>query len=137
MRRHIRDEKGYTYVMVLAAVVVLAIMAQTVYTLMSYEIKRDREKELLFRGMAYQRAIRDYYLYTPPGQTPSYPRQLEDLISDPRVIHQRYLRTLYTGPDGCRMESGSVGGRRNCRGCQSKPGQTYPTGKLSAIPPKF
>lgn len=98
--RRLKNENGFAYVMVLAAVVVLAILAETAYVLTSYEVKHDREMELLFRGRAYERAIRNYYLSTPLGQTPSYPRRLEDLLSDPRVIHQQYLRELYADPMG-------------------------------------
>lgn len=94
------DEKGYAYVMVLAAVVVMAILAGAAAILTSYEVRHDREEELLFRGLAYERAIQNYYLSQQPGMTPSFPRRLEDLLLDPRFIHQRYLRALYPDPMG-------------------------------------
>src|ERR1700733_5608223 len=94
------NEGGYAYVMVLAAVVVLAILAGTAATLASYEVRHDREEELLFRGLAYERAIQGFYLSHQPGTTPSFPRRLEDLLLDPRFTHQRYLRTLYPDPMG-------------------------------------
>jgi type II secretory pathway pseudopilin PulG len=86
--------------MVLAAVVVLAILAGTAAILASYEVRHDREEELLFRGLAYERAIQSFYLSKQPGTTPTFPRRLEDLLSDPRFVHQRYLRTLYPDPMG-------------------------------------
>lgn len=87
--------------MVLAAVVVLAILAQTAYVLTSYQLKRDREEELLFRGTAYVQAIQNYYLGSPPGAPQSFPRNLTDLLADPRFLqHKRYLRSLYPDPMG-------------------------------------
>ncbi|HXL72832.1 MAG TPA: hypothetical protein VN963_04320, partial [bacterium] len=100
IKSRFKNEKGYAYVMVLVAVVVLAILAETTYELMSYQVKHDREMELLFRGMAYQQAIGDYYSTSQPGMTPSFPRQLEDLISDPRFSHKKHLRALYPDPMG-------------------------------------
>jgi type II secretory pathway pseudopilin PulG len=94
------NEGGYAYVMVLAAVVVLAILAGTGAILASYEVRHDREEELLFRGLAYERAIQGFYLAHQPGTTPSFPRRLEDLLLDPRFVHERYLRTLYPDPMG-------------------------------------
>jgi|HubBroStandDraft_1064217.scaffolds.fasta_scaffold75990_1 type II secretory pathway pseudopilin PulG len=94
------NEAGYAYVMVLAAAVVLAILAGTAAILASYDVRHDREEELLFRGLAYERAIQSFYLSNQPGTTPSFPRRLEDLLLDPRFTHQRYLRTLYPDPVG-------------------------------------
>jgi type II secretory pathway pseudopilin PulG len=96
----LRGEGGYAYIMVLAAVAVLAILAATAYELVSYQVKHDREAELLFRGLAYERAIRSYYLSNPPGTTPTYPRNLTDLLSDPRFVQKRHLRALYPDPMG-------------------------------------
>ncbi len=93
-------EGGYAYVMVIAAVAVMAILAAAVSVLTSYEVKHDKESELLFRGGAYARAIGAYYLAGPAGQTHVYPHRLEDLLSDPRFSHRRYLRALYSEPFG-------------------------------------
>jgi type II secretory pathway pseudopilin PulG len=98
--RRIKNERGYTYVMVLVAVVIVAILANVGYELTSYQVKHDREVELLFRGTAYVNAIQSYYLSNPPGTVPTYPRNLTDLLSDPRYIHQRYIRALYSDPMG-------------------------------------
>jgi type II secretory pathway pseudopilin PulG len=94
------DEGGFAYVMVLAAVAVLAILAEVGYVLTSYAVKHDREEELLFRGLAYERAIQSYYLASPQGTAPTYPRRLEDLLSDPRYLSKRHIRTLYKDPMG-------------------------------------
>ena len=86
--------------MVLVAVVIVAILANIGYELTSYLVKHDREEELLFRGTAYVNAIQSYYLSNPPGTVPTYPRNLTDLLSDPRYIHKRHIRVLYPDPMG-------------------------------------
>jgi len=82
--------------MVLAAVVVLAIVTTAADITISYVVQKDREAELLFRGMAYRAAIKSYYEAGALGRT--YPRQLADLIRDPRFPKKRHIRKLYSDP---------------------------------------
>jgi len=89
---------GFTYVMVLVAVVVVSIMAQVATILTSRIIVSDKESELLFRGQAYVSAISSYY-YALPAQ-PTYPRFLSELESDSRFLHKRHIRQLYPDPFG-------------------------------------
>jgi hypothetical protein len=56
-------------------------------------VRADREAELLFRGKAYRRAIESFYL-----SNGTYPRELEDLLKDPRAPGRRHLRVLYPDP---------------------------------------
>lgn len=95
-----RNEKGYAYIMVLVAVAVLAILAEVAYVLTSYAVKHDKEEELLFRGSAYEQAIQDYYHSNLPGTAATYPKNLEDLLSDPRYLSKRHIRSLYKDPMG-------------------------------------
>jgi type II secretory pathway pseudopilin PulG len=89
-------QAGFTYVMVLASVVITGIVIGVADVQTSYVLKRDREEELLFRGMAYRDAIRGYY---ESGATnKSYPRSLEDLLRDPRSPQRRHIRQLYSDP---------------------------------------
>lgn len=89
-------ERGFTYVMVLAAVVVVGILADAAVALSSRMAQADREAELLFRGQAYQRAIRSYYEAGNPVK--KYPRNFEDLLKDPRFPNKQHLRALYRDP---------------------------------------
>jgi type II secretory pathway pseudopilin PulG len=57
---------------------------------------REKEAELLHIGNHYRKAIQRYYLSGPQRQ---YPRDLSDLIKDPRQPGTvRYLRKLYPDP---------------------------------------
>lgn len=91
---------GYAYVLLLAAVAILAVLASTASVLTSYRVKREKEEELLFRGEAYRKAIKSYYLAS-PGGVKTFPRNLEDLLADPRFPgRKRHLRSLYSEPFG-------------------------------------
>jgi len=82
--------------MVLAAVVVVGILADGAVALSSRITRADREAELLFRGQAYQRAIQSYY--TSGQSTKTYPRNLDDLVKDPRFPNKRHIRARYSDP---------------------------------------
>lgn len=88
-----RRQAGFTYAMVLVAIVVVGVAAETGQLTLSRVMLADREAELLFRGMAYQRAIESYF-----QSNGRYPRQLEDLLRDPASPGRRYLRKLYADP---------------------------------------
>jgi type II secretory pathway pseudopilin PulG len=90
------NQRGFTYVMVLVAVVALGIILETATVQSSHVLKREREAELLFRGQAYRHAIRQYYESGKPAKT--YPKSLEDLLTDPRSPNRHYLRSLYPDP---------------------------------------
>ena len=95
-----RGSSGFTYPILLVALVVLTIAAETATRLTSTVVRRDTEQELLFRGMAYRQAIKSYYTAIP--ERPSYPRTIDDLLSDPRFQHRRHLRQAYPDPTGGR-----------------------------------
>lgn len=87
---------GYTYILALAAVVILGITAQTVFTLSSHQVRLEREAQLLFRGTAYKKAIERYYH---AGGSANYPKNLDDLLRDrrfPNKVH--HIRALYPDP---------------------------------------
>ena len=83
---------GFSYIMVMVAVMVMGISAGAGITLVSREVQADREQELLFRGTAYREAIGRYY-----RQTKSFPPTLAALDSDP-LPGKRYMRNLYSDP---------------------------------------
>jgi hypothetical protein len=76
---------------------VLSIGAETAYVANSRLIAVENEAELLFRGQAYQRAIVSYYRARTPH---TFPKRVEDLLEDPRFLHKRHLRKLYSEPMG-------------------------------------
>ncbi len=92
---HSKSQRGFTYLMVLAALIVVGILAESAVQLNSRLVRAEQEQELLFRGLAYRNAIASYY-YAKPARR--YPRSLDVLVKDPRFLHKRHLRQRYTDP---------------------------------------
>ena len=83
--------------MILIAVVVLGIVATAASTTLYYVAQSDREAELLFRGLAYQKAIKSYYQAGRSVKT--FPKTLDDLLLDSRFQQKvHHLRALYSDP---------------------------------------
>ena len=93
-RRTLRDrssaERGYVLLTLLLMVAMLIIAAGAVVQTIAFEIKRDREEEMVHRGVQYARAIRSYY-----KKFGRYPTKLEDLES---ANNLRFLRKRYKDP---------------------------------------
>lgn len=85
-----RTQKGYALLALLLCMALLAIAAATVMQSISFQIKRDREEELIHRGVQYSRAIRSY-----AKKTGRYPATLEQLQN---TTETRFIRKLYKDP---------------------------------------
>lgn len=93
-----RREAGFTYVGLLFAVAIAGIALAGTGVLWQLESRREKEKELLFIGEEYRRAIGSYYDKSPGGQK-QYPEKLDDLLLDKRFPNPvRHLRRLYRDP---------------------------------------
>jgi len=90
---------GFTYISALAFVAIMGIALGTAGTSWSTVMKREREKELLFRGDQIRRAIDSYYKQASGGRKSEYPRSLKDLLRDTRhPTVKKHLRRLYRNP---------------------------------------
>lgn len=91
-------EAGFTFLGLLFAVAIASLALAGTGVLWHFEGRREKEKELLFVGEAYRRAIASYYDAS-PGTTKEYPKRLEDLLLDSRFpMPVRHLRRLYRDP---------------------------------------
>lgn len=94
LRRLIRSEGGFTYIAALFMVVIMGIMLGVTGQSMQVVMKREREKELIFRGLQYRDAIERW---TKKGAMPLL--DLNHLLKDPRsATGEKYLRQLYKDP---------------------------------------
>ena len=94
---NLRYQQGFSYALILAAVVILGIVAEAAHVTTWRQLKADREQELLFRGDAYRRAIQSYY--EAGGAIKKFPRNFDDLLKDSRTaVGKRHMRALYTDP---------------------------------------
>jgi len=101
----VRRTGGFTYLTILFVVALMGIGLALVGQMWNTSARREREAELLQIGGEYRKAIERYYLSGPRR----YPRELADLIQDPRqpgVV--RHLRKLYWDPISGKSEWGLV-----------------------------
>jgi type II secretory pathway pseudopilin PulG len=94
--RPIGTNRGFTFLAVMATVMIVGIsLSVTAYQWKTIS-KREKEKELLFRGNAIRSAIAQYVSGDPLRR---YPHSLDDLVKDPRTPQTvRHLRKLYKDP---------------------------------------
>lgn len=83
-------ESGYVLLTLLLVIALMAIASAVIASSISFDIKRDREEEMIHRGVQYSRAIRAYY-----KKFGRYPVKLEDLES---ANNLRFLRKRYKDP---------------------------------------
>jgi len=89
-----RHDDGYIMLTLLLAVSLMAIFSAIIISDLKFEMRRDREEEMIHRGVQYSRAIRAYY-----KKFGRYPVKLEDLENTNR---QRFLRKRYKDPLNCK-----------------------------------
>jgi len=95
---HQQKSAGFTYLGLLFFIAIMGITLALASTLWSFAQQREKERELLFIGHQFRRAIGLYYERT-PGTVKKYPNRLEDLLLDNRYVTlQRYLRQIYRDP---------------------------------------
>lgn len=85
-----KDERGYVLLTLLLIIALMMIATAAILPSITFNIKRDREEEMLHRGTQYERAIRAYY-----KKLGRYPTKLEDLES---TNNMRFLRKRYKDP---------------------------------------
>lgn len=92
-----RLSRGFAYLVVLFCVALSAAGLAAIGTMWQLEQKRESEKELLFVGNQFRRAIEAYYEASPGVKR--YPRDLNELLRDERApAVRRHLRRLYADP---------------------------------------
>lgn len=95
-----RRQAGFSLLGLLFLVAGLGVGLAAVGTLWHTAVKRDKERELLFIGNEYRLAIESFWEVPLPSGTPRrLPRELKELVSDPRFPHTvRHLRRIYRDP---------------------------------------
>lgn len=89
---------GFTYIALLIAIAVTGIGLAAVGPVSRTLQLREQERELLFVGEQFRRAIAAYYQGS-PGGLKQFPKKLEDLLRDNRYPGiRRHLRRIYVDP---------------------------------------
>lgn len=98
---------GMAYLALLIVVAGIGIGLAAVGTLWQNTGQREKERELLFVGEQFRKAIRQYYEGSPGIKR--YPMRLEDLLQDSRYPGiRRHLRQIYADPLMSRAQWGLV-----------------------------
>jgi type II secretory pathway pseudopilin PulG len=84
-----RGEAGYNLVVLIMAITVLTIMLTVTLPLVSQQIRRDKEEELIFRGLQYAEAIRVFQI-----RYQRLPNKLTELVE----VKPRSIRQLWKDP---------------------------------------
>lgn len=88
-------QRGFTYLTALFMIALIGAGLALLGEMWATAAQREKEAELLYVGHQYRRAI-EQYVRSGGGL---YPRNLQDLIKDPRSISpRRHLRKLYPDP---------------------------------------
>ena len=91
----VKGSRGFTYLTILFAIAILSTGLALIGEVWHTSAMREKEAELLQIGDEYRKAIERYYISGPR----IYPRNLTDLIQDPRQPGTvRHLRKLYPDP---------------------------------------
>ena len=89
-RNQTRTQRGYILLILMFFVAVLGIASLAMVEKVSFQMQRDREEELIHRGVQYSRAIRRYF-----KKFGRYPTRIEDLENTNNL---RFLRKRYKDP---------------------------------------
>jgi type II secretory pathway pseudopilin PulG len=87
---HRKGEQGYILVSLTLFVALLAMAAMAIAPTIVFQIQRDREEEMIHRGVQYSRAIQKYF-----KKFQRYPTSLDDLE---KANNFRFLRKRYKDP---------------------------------------
>jgi len=85
-----KSERGYILLTLIFTFAVIAIVATMMAPSFVFEMRREREEEMIHRGVQYSRAIRAFV-----KKNGRYPMQLTDLDNTNQI---RYLRRHYKDP---------------------------------------
>lgn len=85
-----RTERGYVLLVLLLFVALLSIGFMAAVRKLDFQVKRDREEEMIHRGVQYSRAIKRFY-----KKFGRYPTRVEELES---TNNQRFLRKRFKDP---------------------------------------
>ncbi len=88
---------GFTYMVVLAMCFVMGLGLASIGEMWQVAAQREKEKDLLFIGRQYRRALESYAAQSPGA--PDLPRSLEELVEDKRFpTIKRHIRRVYADP---------------------------------------
>jgi len=120
-------ERGYVLIVLMMAVLVLAVGLTVAVPVLETELRREKEEELIFRGLQYVEAIRLYQTKY-PGKFPTYLQELSE---------EEVLRKPYADPMSPSGEWNLVlepSGRAGARAAGRRQVLVAPASALDSVP---
>ncbi len=102
--RRQKNQDGYILLTLILFVAIMVILAAAVVPTVIHEVKRDREEELVHRGVQYSRAVRHFFKKF--GRYPNSVAELEN-TQNLRFLRRRYKDPI-TGKDFRILHYGEV-----------------------------
>lgn len=100
--------QGFTYLGLMLFMAISGIAMAGAGLVWHIEMKREKERQLLFVGEEFRQAIASYYDNSPQGAK-QFPLTLEDLLRDVRYpVIKRHLRRIYVDPMTGRPDWGLI-----------------------------
>src|SRR2546426_3849690 len=103
MRRYLRGERGVTYLLVMLAVVLVGISVTVAAKQWKAVVQREKETDLLARGIEIQTALAVYSAQQKKGRVgytgEIYPLTLEELTKQPKPALRKAYKDPMTGND--------------------------------------
>ena len=89
---------GFTYIGLMLFIAITGILLSVAGISWQYEVRAEKEQQLLFVGNQFRAAINSYYV-SALGDAKVYPLSLNDLLLDKRMPNiRRHLRQIYLDP---------------------------------------
>ncbi len=99
-----KSEQGYVLITLIFMIAVLIIIAAVAAPKIEFQAKRDREEEMIHRGVQYSRAIRAFV-----KKVGRYPTRLEELDNTNQIkFLRRHYKDPITGKDFRLLHQGEV-----------------------------
>ena len=97
-QKRFSNDSGLTYIGLLIFIAITSIGLSVAGISWQYQVRSEKEQELLFVGGQFRAAIYSYYAST-PSAAKVYPASLNDLLLDNRFPNiKRHLRQIYNDP---------------------------------------
>jgi type II secretory pathway pseudopilin PulG len=99
---------GFSLIGLLLFIAVTGICLSVAGISWQYQVRSEKEQQLLFVGGQFRDAINSYYTSS-PAEAKAYPPRLNDLLLDNRMPNvKRHLRKIYSDPMTGKNEWGLV-----------------------------
>ena len=98
LKAYLNQSRGFTYIGLLLLIAIAGISLSAAGMSWQYQVKSEKERQLLFAGRQLSNAIKSYF-ESSNSAVKVYPQTLNELLLDKRAPNiKRHLRQIYPDP---------------------------------------